>query len=157
MCRGGRHDVSVYPWMAEGLSKRNVDLVHALALTLRSIRGPWVVGADRDLDLAVLSMSGWPALVSGTVVAPTEVTCGTNVLDFFVVSDGLAHAVTGVAVVEGSGVKPHAPVRLYVHAAPRDLMLRKLKSPNKIVGSLPHVCLQESASAPYGSNSHTQD
>ena len=151
MCRGGLHVVSVYLWTAEGLSKRNLDLLHELAFILRSISGPWVIAADWNMDPALLSMSGWPALVNGTIVAPTEATCGSNVLDFFVVSDGLTHAVTSVAVVEGSGVKPHAPVRLYVHAAPRDLLLRKLKTPSKIAGSLPHGCLQESASAPAAS------
>ena len=144
-CRGGLHVVSAFLRTSEGLSKRNLDLLQELARTLKGISGPWVVAADWHMSPHLPSSSGRHALASSTIVAPVEGTCGAKMLDFFVVSHGLAHAVMGIAVVEDTGIWPHSPVRLYIHAAPRRLLLRKLAAPREVGGVLPLGCLTREA------------
>ena len=119
MCRGGVHLISAYLWTAEGLSKRNLDLLQALAEVVQAVDGPWILAADFNLRPELLEKSGWLKMVRGTAFCTEAPTCGEQIYDYFVVSEGLAPAVRGVHLVADGGFAPHRPVRLYLAAGPR--------------------------------------
>ena len=70
-------------------------------------------------------------------MAPLLPTCGERTLDYFVVSACLEQAVLKAVVVGDSLCSPHSAVRLYVKAAPRNIMVRQLKSSATIGANLP--------------------
>ena len=131
MCRGGIHLVSVYLWNGEGLSKRNLDLLHCLAQVLTTLDGPWILGGDFNLTPELLGECGWLQLARGVAFAPDLPTCNEKVYDFFVVSEGLAPAVFCVRTLEDGGFNPHSPVRMLLHARPRRFRVRQLAAPKK--------------------------
>ena len=55
----------------------------------------------------------------------------------------MAFAAVGVANVIDEGSHPHTPVRLYLRAAPRSIMIRCLCKPTKFGAVLPAGCLPE--------------
>ena len=147
MCRGGLHVVSLYLHTAEGLSQRNLDLLQALAEHLHSLNGPWVVAADWNLPPSELETSGWLDFVGAIVVSTKLPTCGGNRNDYFAVSECLSHAVVGASVVHDAGFTPHRPVRMFLRAAPREIMLRRLVAPRPFLVDLPVGCLLATAHA----------
>ncbi len=94
-----------------------------------------------------LTATNWPELAGAIICAPSLPTCGARILDYFAVKEGTAHAVRGVALVEDSTFEPHSAVRLYLEAAPRRLMVRKLASARKLGPELPYRVLGEGADA----------
>ena len=58
-------------------------------------------------------------------------------IDFFVISEDLALAVHDTVVVSDALSNPHKPARLYVKAAPRQMMVRQLKNVGKFEAKLP--------------------
>ena len=56
----------------------------------------------------------------------------------FVVSQDLAGAVVGACVIDDALFDPHCPVRLYIKAKPRNMMVRTLKTARTIEATLPH-------------------
>ena len=89
-----------------------------------------------------LGKTGWLKLVQGRILSPRFSTCGSRVLDFFVVSEGLAGAAVGVSVVEDAlcsgGHGSHKPVRLFLRANPRQMKVRTLKTCTTIEAKLPY-------------------
>ncbi len=89
-----------------------------------------IVGADFNLTSAVLEETGFPSEVGGVVVSPGPgaTTCRTarsaSLIDYFVLSEGMAKGVEKVQVVERSGIKAHLPVVVRFH--PRLTSLRAL-------------------------------
>ena len=79
-CKGGVHVVSVYFWNSEGLSQRNVELMHHVAALLSSLNGPWVLGADFNMCPEVVQSSGWLSLIKGKIIAPDAPTCGSGLM-----------------------------------------------------------------------------
>ena len=71
-------------------------------------------------------------------MAPSFPTCKGRVIDFFVVSVGLAGAVVGVTAIDDAGCKPHRPVRLYLKAKSRALSVRMMKGMETLPAVLPH-------------------
>ena len=143
VCRGGLHLISVYLRDSEGLSQANLDILHSVAATISELQGPWLIAGDFNLEPSLLRQSGWLQLVKGVVHAPPNPTCGLKTYDYFVSSDSLAYAVVGVANVIDEGSYPHAPVRLYLRAAPRAIMIKCLCKPTKFGAALPAGCLPE--------------
>ena len=83
--RGGVHLVSVYFWTKEPLhSPRNAAILETLTQMLDNVSGPWIVAADWQNSPEHLRQTRWPEIVRGTVHAPSEPTCGTAVIDYFV-------------------------------------------------------------------------
>ena len=70
--------------------------------------------------------------------APRLNTCGDTTLDFFVVSQDLAPAVIDVVLVKDALFNPHKPVRMYIQAAPRRMMVRQIKHIGKFPAVMPH-------------------
>ena len=114
ICKGGVHFVSLYFWNSEGLSKRNLDLMHYAAQVISSLQGPWIVSADFNMSPSVLRSSGWLNLVKGKLFEPEGPTCGLQKYDLFVVSMNLSSAILGAVVVSDAGLHPHSPVRLFI-------------------------------------------
>ena len=140
ICRGGVHFVCAYFWDSEGLSQRNLLLLHHIAQLLESLHGPWVLAADFNFSPELLTKSGWLDVVHGKIAAPEAPTCGHNTFDYFVVCRKLAGAVVAVAIVDDAGLHPHSPSRLFVKGRPRNEMVRVLVHPRKIPAILPSGC-----------------
>eukprot|EP00973_Karenia_brevis_P016630 2277679-Karenia_brevis.AAC.1 len=111
---GGFHLGSVYLRCAEGPSKANLDLLQSIAGALNRVKGQWLVGGDFNMTPEVLEQTGWLRLVGGVLHKPHAPTCKGKEYDYFVSSRGMAEAVVGVAVVEGTGISPHTPVRIFI-------------------------------------------
>ena len=56
--KGGVHLISVYLWTGEGLSERNLALLHRLKLLTKTLKGLWVVGGDWNVEPELLQSSG---------------------------------------------------------------------------------------------------
>ena len=67
--------MSVYLWTGESLVERNAALLQRLSLLLKSIKWPWVVGGDWNVDAAALQQAGWPGKLGCQLFAPTLATC----------------------------------------------------------------------------------
>ena len=135
--------ISLYCWDSEGLSKRNLDLLHYAAMIISSLHGPWVLSADFNMSPETLRASGWINLVKGKIVEPDAPTCGLQKYDFFVVSNSLGASVVGAAVVSDAGLHPHSPVRLFLRGSPRSISVRELAQPRKFEAMLPSSCLRD--------------
>ena len=84
--KGGVHVISIYLWTGEGLTERNLALLHRLKLLVRTLKGPWVVGGDWNIEPELLQSSGWARYLKGQVFATEGPTCGDKRYDFFLVS-----------------------------------------------------------------------
>jgi len=134
---GGVHIISIYLIDGAGLNEENLEILHQVSAILRQLKGPWIIAGDWNVDYATIAASRWPELVRGTIVAPALPTCFSSTYDFFIVSEGLAHVVAGIARIDDAGLYPRKPVRLYVHSACRRFMTRQLARPARVDGVLP--------------------
>jgi hypothetical protein len=125
VCKGGIHLISAYFHTGEGLSQRNLDMMHHVARLIASLRGPWVIGGDFNLPPDVVRSCGWLSLVAGVIAAPGEATCNEQTYDYFIVSETLKHAIVAVSRVVDAGISPHSPSRLLLRAGPRQSLVRK--------------------------------
>ena len=138
VCKGGFHLGSVYMHDRIGpASELNLKLLDDVAFVLRAISGPWILGGDWNCSPSALAATGFLQLVGGVIHAPTDSTCGGNTYDYFIVSRALSPAVHSVRAVSNSPFNPHCAVRLYLRAAPRAMMVRKLISPKGFPARLP--------------------
>ena len=71
-------------------------------------------------------------------MSPAKATCHSRTIDFFIVSQDLAGSVVEAIVVDDALFSPHRPVRLYIRANPRAMMVRTLKAATTIGATLPH-------------------
>ncbi len=145
ICRGGIHCACIYLHTAQGLSDANLECLDQVAAGLAAMEGPWILAGDFNVTPEQLAASGWLELTKGVIVAPTRPTCNERVLDFFVVSECLAHAVKGAAVITDAYCGPHYAVRLYLSGQPRATHQRRLRAPTKIAAELPQGCLPRAA------------
>ena len=77
------------------------------------LRRPWIAMEDCNMEPKKLSEAGWLHTVDGKIFATSTVTCTGGagaVLDYFVVSEAMAHLVQQVEVVDNSLTAPHWPV-----------------------------------------------
>ena len=135
--KGGVHIVSVYLWTGEGLSDRNVALLQRLELLLRTLRGPWLLCGDWNIDAEDFQRSGWPARLKGQLFAPRLPTCNDRCYDFFIASRTLAPAILGVQAIRDVGGRPHRASRLIVAGRAPRTQIRKLVRPRTIPSNLP--------------------
>ena len=85
-----------------------------------------------------LDVTGWPSLVDCTLVYPSTPSSVNRVIDFFAVSNCIAHAVHSAVLINNAGNHPRPPVRLYLRSQPRAIMFRQLQAPKKVEAVLPH-------------------
>ncbi len=94
-----------------------------------------LMGADFNFTPQALEATDFPSEVGGVVIHPGDgaTTCRTaksaSLLDYFVVSKGLAKGVERIDVVERSGVKTHTPVILRFHPRLTSLKALALRKP----------------------------
>ena len=100
-------------------------------------------GGDFNFTPELLRKSGWLQLVRGTIHQPASPTCNGKIYDYFVSSQGMNEAVVGVAVVEGTGIRPHRPTRIFLKAKMKALRIRVVKNPSKFPAVLPAGCLPD--------------
>ena len=108
-----------------------------MAAVIRRWGKQWVIGGDFNCTPEEVKATGWLKLVGGVIVQPHGPTCNDRTIDFFVVSNEMAHAVVGAWVVGDAGSKPHCPVRLVIKAKPNSIMMKTLKPPMAIRGGPP--------------------
>ena len=135
--RGGIHIVSIYLWTGEGLSERNLALLHRLKLVLRALKGPWVVGGDWNIEPELLQSSGWARFLRGQLFVPKGPTCGDRRYDYFLTSTSLAHAVAGAQNISDIGGRPHRPSRLLIARGQCRPKVRRMVKPRAIPSNLP--------------------
>ena len=135
--RGGLHLVSIYLWTSEGLSERNLSILHHLSLLLRALRGPWVVAGDWNMEPEVLQAAGWPRRLGGQIFAPSLPTCGDRCYDFFLLDSRISHMAAGVQAISDAGGRPHRVSRLLLDGTLARGMIRQLVRPRAIPTSLP--------------------
>ena len=85
--------VSTYFLPGEGLLGANQERVRALSRFLLTLRDPWIVAADFNMEPTELLKSGWPAAIGGCIICPEglEATCDQGqcrMLDYVVVAPG---------------------------------------------------------------------
>ena len=97
-----------------------------------------ILAADFNATPEQLTETGWLKTVGGVIVAPAGATCKKRTIDFFVVSQDLAGSVVGASVIDDALFEPHRPVRLYIRAKPRSMMVRTMRTATTIGASLPH-------------------
>ena len=145
VAKGGIHIFSVYAKDGIGPVGENLTLLQELVAATRTVNGPWLITADWNMTPEALSATGWPRMIDGCIIATTLPTCNESVYDFFVVSQGLRHAVKGVQRIKGAGLQPHFPVRLLLSGNARRLAVRKLVKAQRVHGTLPHGPLNRPA------------
>jgi len=135
--------ISVYLKDSTGLGETNLAILQELSAIIAMLSGPWIIGGDWNLEPQALKDANWLNLVHGTAVFPCVPTCNSSVYDFFVVADALVCTVAGIARVDGAGLHPHAPSRLYLRSDAKRMLTRQLVKPAKVPGLLPFGPLPE--------------
>ena len=105
---------------------------------LATLKGPWVLAADFQCTPAQLEATGWLKMVEGKVVAPKMATCMGRTIDYFIVAEDLGGATVEAVAIGDALCKPHSPVRLYIRANPRAMVVRALKKMVTLEAKLPH-------------------
>ena len=92
-----------------------------LAACILCFEGPWIAMGDWNMEPHDLSQGSWLDTVNGKVFVPSAATCvgGEGAfLDYFVVSEAMAHLVHQAEAVDNSPTTPHWPVRFTPRATP---------------------------------------
>ena len=149
VCKGGLHIASAYPINGIGINHpKNLDIMQGIASVLRTLHGPWILGADFNCTPQQLRDTGWLDLVQGVIIESRVETCNGRVIDFFVVSNNFARNIAGIKVVEDALCNPHKPARLYTHAKSRAISVRTLRNPGTIGASMPYGPLNKDEPPP---------
>ena len=139
VAHGGITVATCYLHTGIGISaEANLNLLHAIAATLRPCAGNWLLGGDFNCTPDQLRATGWLELVGGSIVAPSAPTCGERTIDFFVIGASLAHTALSAHTVGDDECRPHHPVRCLLRAKPRHALHRTLATPVPIPAILPH-------------------
>ena len=110
--------VTVYLEPGMRASGLNLWLLEVLAACILCFDGPWIAMGDRNMEPKDLAQAGFLDTVNGKVAATSAATCAGGagaVLDYFVLSEAMAHLVQQVKVVDNSPTTPHSPVSLTPH------------------------------------------
>ena len=101
----------------------HIAILDAIANLLIYTGLPWVLQMDAQMDPSVLVDAGWISDVRGVVKSTGLPTCrsaeGANEIDFFIVSQDVAHAFPDAELVLDADTSPHTPIRLTASEPPR--------------------------------------
>ena len=117
-----------------------MDLLSDIAPTMQAQAAhSWVVGGDWNCEPEELGATGFPNDVRGILVAPPERTCRSaagdyRVLDYFMVSAGLANRLCRAAVPPGAFAHPHVPVQLTAPSH-RDVFALQMTGPARLANT----------------------
>ena len=87
---------------------------------------------------STLQAAGADEKFRGRIVSPDSVagTCdgvgGSRTIDYFIVSEGLTDAITGISVLFNAGLAPHRPVKLQFRSKVAALRVRQLRKPQAL-------------------------
>ena len=115
MLKRGVTLVTVYLEPGLRASGLNLWLLEVLAACILCFDGFWIAMGDWNMEPKDLAQAGWLDTVSGKVAATSAATCAGRagaVLNFFVLSEAMAHLVQQVKLVDNSPTTPHSPVTL---------------------------------------------
>ena len=77
--RGGFHLGSIYLVSSIGVkAKRNMNILDAVATTLKTLSGRWIIGGDFNCTPEQLEATGWLRMVGGVIVATKVPTASTE-------------------------------------------------------------------------------
>ena len=125
--------VSTYLHSGEGLSDRNLELLHRICVWLRAYGQPYVWGGDFNMSPITLAESGVLGTAQGCIIST-----GTNTMhgcqnenDYWVVSHQLAPFVRSVAV-RSTSLTPRKVVRLVLGPVPSADHYWRIVRPGKL-------------------------
>ena len=136
--KGGIHVLSVYLWTAEGTSQRNKDLLGEVERITKTLRGPWVVGGDFNLDPE--EVKSWATSNGANVYCPDYSTCNQRCLDYFIAHRSIAESIAGCQLISYLGGQPHFGVRLLIDSRANDGRIWAIKKPKQFPSKLPAGC-----------------
>ena len=143
LVKGGVVLVSAYLWDGEELSIRNLSVLESLGELLVGNGLPWILQLDAQNTPEALIDTGWVDDVRGKVFRCGKSTCsgrgGGREIDFFIVSDTLAHAFCDAELVE-AGTSPHSPVKMVSKGGARKPTAWKFVKPKKFETERPIGC-----------------
>ena len=137
VCKGGVHVISVYLRHSEGLSQENITILDAVACFIDTLRGPWLITGDFNMEPDVLRSSGWTQVIGGQLHVAEQGTCNDRKYDYFVVDQALSPYVRSVRRLDYHACNPHFPVRLVLSGDARRMAVRKLVRPPHIPATIP--------------------
>ena len=76
-----------------GLAPENLEVLQEVAIALKQLKGPWILGGDWNVTPQVLAASNWVTIIGGVIVAPAVPTCNGSTYDFVVVDKRLQTAI----------------------------------------------------------------
>ncbi len=128
-----------------GLSvAEQLRLWKAVAVQLRCLGLPFVIGGDWQITPQQMSETGFQGILGASIVAPSEPTnlVTMRTIDFFVVSSCLVPMIEGVEVLKGLRFSPHAPVELRLKGCRSLGLMRRIVQPkplevHKPIGPMP--------------------
>ena len=110
-----------YLHVSEGLTKRNLAILSAVGEHIAAHGRPFIFGADFNFSPTVLATASFASKVSAQIVHP-DTRLGTcfqgampSTLDYYVVSNDLAHGVKSAGVDFNALTSPHRPSVLTFH------------------------------------------
>ena len=135
---GGVMCYSLYLVCGADLSERNWEILRQVGAHIKSHGKPWAIGGDWNLTLEILSASGWPKKIGGTILrgALAYTTFSGDklgrLIDFHVVCNALAGAGESSAdSLQAEALRTHLPVALWLPLAPKALTYQKSWAPKQ--------------------------
>ena len=119
MLKRGVTLVTVYLEPGLRASGLNLFLLEVLAACILCFDAPGSPWGDWNMEPKDLAQAGWLDTVNGKVAVTSAATCAGGagaVLDYFVLSEAMAHLVQQVKVVDNSPTTPHSHVCLTLKA-----------------------------------------
>ena len=125
--------VTVYLYVAEGISERNRAIIDYVVNLTRVANTPCIIGGDFNMSPETLAQSGVLDGSSLEIVVPDEHTycsAGTSSkIDYFIVHRSLAAQVTSCAIDPSAPVTKHCPVTLSLPVETKAVITRQLRAP----------------------------
>ena len=129
--------ISLYMVNSIGLQQPNLDRLAGLAHFLDTVRLPFIIGADWNMQPHELAQAPWIRGIGGTIYCPEGLvsTCTSGigrVLDYFVIHNSLSGLLLGMSPDLRCPIRPHIPLKLYLPWRPRSMRARMLVVPRPI-------------------------
>ena len=127
--------ISVYLWNTEGMTQRNIDILHAAGRAILQHGGPWTIGGDFNNTPEHLKfvMEAWLKIIGGEVCAPGNITCksinGGRTIDFYIIDKRISHGVRGIWTQMDFPSSPHYMVVLRLEATAATPEIMKIRTP----------------------------
>jgi hypothetical protein len=140
--------ISIYLWVGEGLSDRNLEILAKAAAVVLSHGGPWLIGGDFNMESSELSgASEILRRMKGVVVVPSGTTCksrpGGSVIDYFVIDRRLQGSIEDCFADASMTSSPHDAVVLILRTDASQSWTRTLEKAKSFPACRPIGCARE--------------